>query len=128
MMKLTNILMSTISKFKPFSASCCLHLIHIFILPILSTLHLSSPSRIKINMLPGKKYFLRSPGAASASNVNRQTPMVSPLSSAHQTPISYHHTPLLRSPISPYIPSPCARPTLYASPGKFTMNSPVRHA
>ncbi|CDP16482.1 unnamed protein product [Coffea canephora] len=85
-------------------------------------------NKIKINMLPGKKYFLRSPGAASASNVNRQTPMVSPLSSAHQTPISYHHTPLLRSPISPYTPSPCARPTLYASPGKFTMNSPVRHA
>ncbi|XP_027171687.1 DUF21 domain-containing protein At5g52790-like [Coffea eugenioides] len=85
-------------------------------------------NKIKINMLPGKKYFLRSPGAASASNVNRKTPMVSPLSSAHQTPISYHHTPLLRSPISPYTPSPCARPTLYASPGKFTMNSPVRQA
>ncbi|KAL3521570.1 hypothetical protein ACH5RR_019719 [Cinchona calisaya] len=85
-------------------------------------------NRIKINMVPSKIYFSRSPGTASASNAKRRTPVASPLSSAHQTPISYHHTPTLRSPISSYAPSPYARPILYASPGNFPANSPVRNA
>ncbi|KAL6952057.1 hypothetical protein U1Q18_041698, partial [Sarracenia purpurea var. burkii] len=44
------------------------------------------------------------------------TPGPSPLSS---------YTPILRSPISPYIHPPIIRPILYASPGKSTSNFPA---
>lgn len=91
--------------------------------------HHDFPFRIKINMLPGIKFFSRSPKAGSpSSKPNWRSPMASPspLASAHQTPISYHHTPL-HSPVSAYT-SPCARPNLYASPGNFAVNSPHRYA
>ncbi|KAA8539964.1 hypothetical protein F0562_026656 [Nyssa sinensis] len=83
-------------------------------------------NKIKINMLPSIKSASRSPVAPSASHLSWRTPVASPLSSSHQTPVSScHHTPILRSPISPYIQSPFVRPTLSASPGKSTLNSPA---
>ena len=80
--------------------------------------------RIKINMVPSIQSSSRSPRAPS--HTMWQTPVASPLSSSHQTPISpYHHSPILRSPIAPYIQSPFTRPTLPESPGKSLPNSPV---
>ncbi|KAI5657833.1 hypothetical protein M9H77_26626 [Catharanthus roseus] len=75
-------------------------------------------------MLPGMKRLSRSPGGGSPSKSNWRSPVASPLSSAHQTPTSYHLTPpRIHSPISPYNQSPFVRPTLYSSPGN--LNSPV---
>ncbi|CAI9092303.1 OLC1v1027502C1 [Oldenlandia corymbosa var. corymbosa] len=86
-------------------------------------------NKIKINMIPAKKYFTRSPGGASALSPNtRSGMMTSPPSSDHQTSVSYNHSPLLRSPVSPYSLSPTERPNLYASPRNYTLNSPIRHA
>ncbi|KAH7864340.1 hypothetical protein Vadar_028517 [Vaccinium darrowii] len=72
-------------------------------------------NRIKIDLLPSRRSSSRSPGAASATGIHWRTPEPSPLSS---------YTPILRSPLSPYIQPPLVRPTLYASPGKFIPNSP----
>ncbi|GFY83314.1 CBS domain protein with a domain protein [Actinidia rufa] len=81
-------------------------------------------NKIKINMVPSIQSSSRSPRAPS--HMMWQTPVASPLSSSHQTPISpYHHSPILRSPIAPYIQSPFTRPTLPESPGKSLPNSPV---
>ncbi|CAI9767697.1 unnamed protein product [Fraxinus pennsylvanica] len=82
-------------------------------------------NKIKINLIPPVKHSSKSTGIASASQPNSQTPVTSPFSSTHQTPISYHHTPILRSPISPYTRSPITRPTLSASPGNSAATSPV---
>ncbi|XP_057508485.1 DUF21 domain-containing protein At5g52790-like isoform X2 [Actinidia eriantha] len=82
-------------------------------------------NKIKINMVPLVQSATRSPGAPS--HTMWRTPVASPLSSSHQTPVSpYHHSPILRSPIAPYIQSPFTRPTLPESPGKSLPNSPVR--
>ncbi|PSS32369.1 DUF21 domain-containing protein [Actinidia chinensis var. chinensis] len=81
-------------------------------------------NKIKINMVPSIQSSSRSPRAPS--HMTWQTPVASPLSSSHQTPISpYHHSPILRSPIAPYIQSPFTRPTPPESPGKSLPNSPV---
>ncbi|CAA2964038.1 DUF21 domain-containing protein At5g52790-like [Olea europaea var. sylvestris] len=82
-------------------------------------------NKIKINSIPSVKHSSKSPGIASASQPNRQTPVPSPFSSTHKMSISYLHTPILRSPISPYTASPIARPTLSASPGNSAATSPV---
>ena len=83
--------------------------------------------RIRINMVPSIQSSSRSPRAPS--HTMWRTPVASPLSSSHQTPISpYHHSPILRSPIAPYIQSPFTRPTLpesLESPGTSLPNSPV---
>ncbi|KAL0452464.1 UNVERIFIED_CONTAM: 40S ribosomal protein S10-1 [Sesamum latifolium] len=42
------------------------------------------------------------------------------------SPSPYHHTPILRSPIPPFVPSPFIKPVLYASPGKSSLHSPAR--
>lgn len=73
--------------------------------------------RIRINMQPRRGLSPRSSGAASVSSVQRQTPVASPLS-------SYHHTPILRSPLSPYIQAPGPTPTLSSSPAKSFPGSP----
>ncbi|XP_058181437.1 DUF21 domain-containing protein At5g52790-like [Rhododendron vialii] len=72
-------------------------------------------SRIKINLLPSRRSSSRSPGVASAPGIHWRTPELSPLSS---------YTPILCSPLSPYIQLPLVRPILYASPGKSIPNSP----
>ncbi|KAL2540222.1 DUF21 domain-containing protein [Abeliophyllum distichum] len=82
-------------------------------------------NKIKINLIPSVKLSTKSPGIASVSHPNRQTPVSSPFSSARRTPISYHHTPILRSPISPSTHSPNTQPTLSASPGNSTATSPA---
>ncbi|CAK9176917.1 unnamed protein product [Ilex paraguariensis] len=80
-------------------------------------------NKIRINMLPSIRSASGSPGAASASHMNWRSPVASPFSSKHQTPLSsYQHTPVLRSPISPYIQSPFVRPILSSSPGKSVPN------
>ncbi|KAJ4705943.1 DUF21 domain-containing protein [Melia azedarach] len=81
-------------------------------------------NKIKINMQDSQRSS--SPGAAFVSRL-RRTPTASPLPSNHdQTPLSScNHTPVLRSPVSPYIQSPFVRPTLSASPVKSTPNSPA---
>ncbi|KAJ9164230.1 hypothetical protein P3X46_023832 [Hevea brasiliensis] len=86
-------------------------------------------NKIKINMLDWRRSPLkRSPIAASASHIQWRTPVASPVSSYHQSPLpSCNHTPILHSPIPPYVCSPLARPTLSASPGKSVPNSPAAH-
>ncbi|KAJ0099124.1 hypothetical protein Patl1_20224 [Pistacia atlantica] len=74
-------------------------------------------SKIRINM-PASQ--ISPPGGAFASRQWR-TPAASPLSPLS----SYNHSPILRSPVSPYIQSPFTRPTLSASPGKLTPDSPI---
>lgn len=75
-------------------------------------------NKIRVSMLPSRRSSSRSPGAASLSHFQRQTPVASPLS-------SYHHTPILRSPLSPYIQVPGPTPTLSNSPGKSFPSSPL---
>ncbi|XP_077247428.1 CBS domain protein with a domain protein (DUF21) isoform X2 [Tasmannia lanceolata] len=76
-------------------------------------------NRIRINMIsPSTRRMLARSPAASVSYFQRRTPMASPLS-------SYHHTPILRSPISPYIQVLGPTPTLSSSPGKSLPNSPA---
>ncbi|XXG67046.1 hypothetical protein AAC387_Pa06g0480 [Persea americana] len=74
-------------------------------------------NKIRINMQPRRGLSPRSSGAASVSSVQRQTPVASPLS-------SYHHTPILRSPLSPYIQAPGPTPTLSSSPANSFPGSP----
>ncbi|KAA8539965.1 hypothetical protein F0562_026657 [Nyssa sinensis] len=79
-------------------------------------------NKIKINLLlPSGRSSSTSPGADSVSRLHWRTPEPSPLS-------SYYHTPILRSPISPYIQPPLMKPVLYASPGKSIPNSPAGSA
>ncbi|XP_057995439.1 DUF21 domain-containing protein At5g52790-like [Hevea brasiliensis] len=69
-------------------------------------------NKIRINLLRSRT----SPGSSgrvSVSHLDWKTPQPSPLSS---------YTPILRSPIPPYIQPPLERPTLYASPGKPTVS------
>lgn len=73
--------------------------------------------RIRINMQPPRRLSPRSSGGASITNLQWQTPVASPLS-------SYHHTPILRSPLSPYIQCPGPTPTLCSSPAKSFLGSP----
>ncbi|XP_058085193.1 DUF21 domain-containing protein At2g14520-like [Magnolia sinica] len=75
-------------------------------------------NKIRINMLPCRRSSPRSSGASSISHFPRRTPVASPLA-------SYHHTPVWRSPVSPYIQVLCPRPTLSASPGKSLASSPA---
>ncbi|XP_011076099.2 DUF21 domain-containing protein At5g52790-like isoform X1 [Sesamum indicum] len=81
-------------------------------------------NKIKINLLPSVKLSSKSPGKESASHINWKTPNASPYSSSHQTPISYHQSATMRSPLSPYSQSPITRPSLSASPGNSSSNSP----
>ncbi|KAM7274306.1 hypothetical protein ACFE04_028970 [Oxalis oulophora] len=77
-------------------------------------------NKIKINMLPAS---MRSPTRSRSPETNAlssrlqrwRTPGSSPLSSNHQTPCtSCNNTPVLRSPLSPYISSPFILPALAA--------------
>uniref|UniRef100_A0A7N2MIJ4 CNNM transmembrane domain-containing protein n=2 Tax=Quercus lobata TaxID=97700 RepID=A0A7N2MIJ4_QUELO len=85
--------------------------------------------KININMLPSRISPLRSPAAAaSASHFQWQTPVASPFHSYYHTPLSSNnHSPILNSPIAPYLQfSPSIRPTLSASPEKVMPNySPI---
>ncbi|KAM4076285.1 hypothetical protein ACJW30_12G051300 [Castanea mollissima] len=85
--------------------------------------------KININMLPSKISPLRSPAAAaSAPHFQWQTPVASPFHSYYHTPLSSNiHSPILNSPISPYLQfSPSIRTTLSASPEKVMPNySPI---
>ncbi|XVE64289.1 hypothetical protein DITRI_Ditri07aG0088900 [Diplodiscus trichospermus] len=84
-------------------------------------------NKIKINMQPSRRSPLRSPRAATASQLQWRSPMPSPTSSGHGSPLSSKpHSPALRSPISPYVQSPLSKPALCDSPEKFTTNSPSR--
>ncbi|MCD9639071.1 hypothetical protein HAX54_023354 [Datura stramonium] len=83
-------------------------------------------NKIRINFPPSMIFSPgRSPGAVTPGATNKlkwQSPMASPeLSSVHQTP-------MLRSPVSPYVQSPCTMPKLSAnSPGHLnSANSPSR--
>lgn len=79
-------------------------------------------SRIRINILPPRRLSSSSPGTASLSQFYRRTP------EPEDSPISYYHSPILHSPIPPFVPSPFVKPVLYASPGKAVSNSPIRSA
>ncbi|KAL0400686.1 UNVERIFIED_CONTAM: DUF21 domain-containing protein [Sesamum latifolium] len=81
-------------------------------------------NKIKINLLPSVKLSSKSPGKESASQLNWKSPNASPYSSSHQTPISYQQSATMRSPLSPYSQSPITRPSLSASPGNSSSNSP----
>ncbi|KAL0318086.1 UNVERIFIED_CONTAM: DUF21 domain-containing protein [Sesamum angustifolium] len=82
-------------------------------------------NKIKINLLPSVKLSSKSPGKESASHLNWKSPNASPYSSSHQTPISYHQSATMHSPLSPYSQSPITRPSLSASPGNSSSNSPA---
>ncbi|KAF8389348.1 hypothetical protein HHK36_026042 [Tetracentron sinense] len=75
-------------------------------------------NKIRINMLSPRRSTARSPGAASVSHLQCRTPLASPLS-------SYHHTSILRSPVTPYIHAPGPIPTLSVSPINSIPNSPA---
>lgn len=77
-------------------------------------------NKIKINMLPPRKSSPRSPGAGYLSHFARRTPSASPLS-------PYHHTSILRSPVSPNVQVPGPTPTISNSPGKSSPSSPANH-
>ncbi|XP_020540781.1 DUF21 domain-containing protein At5g52790 [Jatropha curcas] len=87
-------------------------------------------NKIKINMLAsGRSPLIRSPIVASASHIQWRSPLASPASSHHQTPLSScNHTPTLHSPIPPYIRSPMIRPALSFSPGRSVPNSSAETA
>ncbi|XP_022890358.1 DUF21 domain-containing protein At2g14520-like [Olea europaea var. sylvestris] len=78
--------------------------------------------KIRINILPPRRLSSSSPGTASLSQFYRRTP------EPEDSPISYYHSPILHSPIPPFVPSPFVKPVLYASPGKAVSNSPIRSA
>ncbi|KAL3524325.1 hypothetical protein ACH5RR_017159 [Cinchona calisaya] len=73
---------------------------------ILDETDLNVHNNIRMNFLPWK-VSPSSPGMVSAT---------SPFS-------SYYNTPILRSPIPAFVPSPLVRPILYASPGKSNLGS-----
>ncbi|CBI22641.3 hypothetical protein VitviT2T_025152 [Vitis vinifera] len=75
-------------------------------------------NKIKINMLPSRRSSSRSPAVALASHLHWRSPVASPLSSCG-------HTPVLDSPVSPYVYPSFIRPTLSASPGISMPNSPA---
>ncbi|KAJ9679549.1 hypothetical protein PVL29_021461 [Vitis rotundifolia] len=75
-------------------------------------------NKIKINMLPSRRSSSRSPAVALASHLHWRSPVASPLSSCG-------HTPVLDSPVSPYVHPSFIRPTLSASPGISMPNSPA---
>lgn len=86
-------------------------------------------NKISIRMVPSRTSLSRSPGAASASQINWRTPIMSPVSSYHPTPVSScNHTPILRSPIAAWSQSPFIRPTLCNSPGDPIPKTPSRHS
>ncbi|KAF8008740.1 hypothetical protein BT93_K2404 [Corymbia citriodora subsp. variegata] len=86
-------------------------------------------NKISISMVPSRMSLSRSPGAASASQINWRTPIMSPVSSYHPTPVSScNHTPILRSPITAWSQSPFIRPTLCNSPGDPRPTTPSRHS
>ncbi|XP_027109051.1 DUF21 domain-containing protein At2g14520-like [Coffea arabica] len=70
----------------------------------------------KMSSLPWKR-APSSPTTASVTRIQWRTPASSPFS-------SYYNTPVLRSPVLPYVPSPVVRPVLYASPGRSISGSP----
>ncbi|PON58208.1 CBS domain containing protein [Parasponia andersonii] len=72
-------------------------------------------NKIKINLRPLRRSSSRSP-RRSMSHLHWRTPEQSPLSS---------YTPIIRSPSAPHTRPPFLRPTLYASPGKSSPNSPA---
>ncbi|XP_015571088.1 DUF21 domain-containing protein At5g52790 isoform X2 [Ricinus communis] len=89
--------------------------------------YIEAHTTITINMLPSRRSpLIKSPlAAAAASQIQWRTPLASPVSSYHQSPLSSCNlTPLLHSPIPAYVRSPLARPTLSASPEKSVPNSP----
>lgn len=69
-------------------------------------------------MLPSRRSSSRSPAVALASHLHWRSPVASPLSSCG-------HTPVLDSPVSPYVHPSFIRPTLSASPGISMPNSPA---
>ncbi|XP_030530602.1 DUF21 domain-containing protein At2g14520-like [Rhodamnia argentea] len=86
-------------------------------------------NKISISMVPSRTSLSRSPGAASASQINLRTPVMSPVSSYHPTPVSScNHTPILHSPITAWSQSPFIRPTLCNSPGDSMPITPSRHS
>ncbi|CAN4087664.1 unnamed protein product [Withania somnifera] len=80
-------------------------------------------NKIRINIPPSMIFSpIRSPGAMAIGATNKpkcQGPITSPvLSSAHQSP-------MLRSPVSPYVQSPYTMPKLSVnSPSRFSSSSP----
>lgn len=77
-------------------------------------------STIRINMQPLRRSSPSSPGVVSVSHFQRRTPVGSPLN-------SHHPSPILRSPLSPYIHVPGLMPTLSSSPTKSLQGSPTQH-
>uniref|UniRef100_A0A803M060 CNNM transmembrane domain-containing protein n=1 Tax=Chenopodium quinoa TaxID=63459 RepID=A0A803M060_CHEQI len=73
-------------------------------------------NRIRINMLPVIRSAPRSAGATPVSHLS-QSPVASPFS-------SYHNTPILQSPTQAFIPSPLIRPSLLSSPMRSRLPSP----
>ncbi|KAL8544104.1 hypothetical protein ACS0TY_004590 [Phlomoides rotata] len=82
-------------------------------------------NQIKINLIPSVKLSSKSPGKASTSQPSWCSPIASPYSSSHQTPISYHQSATTRSPLSPYTQSPIMRPSFSSSPGNSSSTSPA---
>lgn len=85
--------------------------------------------RIRINIPPSMIFSpRRSPGAVASgvSKLKWQSPIASPVSTVNQTPISHNQSPMLRSPVSPYMQSPTV---VSVSPGHLiNTNSPSRFA
>ncbi|KAL9225348.1 hypothetical protein vseg_001286 [Gypsophila vaccaria] len=79
-------------------------------------------NRIKINMLAAIRSSPRSSKATPTrvSYPSMRTPVASPHS-------SYHTTPVTRSPIQPYVPSPLVRPSLLSSPIRSRLASPTTY-
>ncbi|KAK9672587.1 hypothetical protein RND81_12G110200 [Saponaria officinalis] len=76
-------------------------------------------NRIKINMLAAVRSSPRST-PTRVSYPSLRTPVASPHS-------SYHNTPITRSPIQPFIPSPLVRPSLLSSPIRSRLASPTTY-
>ncbi|KAF3972626.1 hypothetical protein CMV_003887 [Castanea mollissima] len=76
-------------------------------------------NKIRINLRSSRRSSSRSPRRSPVSHLYWRTPEPSPLSS---------YTPILRSPVSPYIQPPLVRPILYASPRRSIPNSPAGSA
>ncbi|XP_074304730.1 DUF21 domain-containing protein At5g52790 isoform X1 [Silene latifolia] len=79
-------------------------------------------NRIRINMLSALR---ASPRSSRATPTRVPYPSLrTPVASPHS---SYHNTPILRSPIQPYAPSPLIRPTLLSSPMRSRLASPITY-
>ncbi|XP_016485927.1 DUF21 domain-containing protein At5g52790 [Nicotiana tabacum] len=86
-------------------------------------------NKIRINIPPSMIFSPRRSPGAMASEVSKlkwQSPIASPVSTVNQTPISHNQSPMLRSPVSPYMQSPTV---VSVSPGHLiNTNSPSRFA